>query len=212
MENYKELDRFIGNRSQKKIRYATWAIRHGDDISVRHHDTDILMFSKNGTVKINCEGWRSPTTKTRLNDHLPIPFGVYQEANVWYLHKGWKHDQRWVFADGMRILPDGTVHGAGDIDEIKELKKLNKAIGKYTQGYINALLAGKVPAPDKGDCWFCLFAQEDGTTWGEMSRGKRDGHHLVEHITQAYYVPSLLKRAMEVGGASKMAWWVLGDL
>lgn len=214
MRSYQELDEFISkgrSKQERKIRYATRAERTPYGIiALFHHDTSILCFYPDGSIVIDCDGWRSMTTKDRLNTHLPERFGVYQEGGVWYLTKreplseNISEHLEWVYQDGMVIHPDGTVEGGLPVESAVEIKKQRKQVREYVKGYVSALLSGDVPAPGPGDCWLCVLRSE-----GEIFS---DTDHLLSHIEEGYYVPRLLVRAIEVFPVSVMAEEVLGWL
>jgi len=79
---------------------------NGDRV-IRLHETDIMTFHKDGTVTLNSGGYRTVTTKRRMNQLLPNGIGVIQRAGEWYV-------QRWMpgtvpviaeepFFDGMTV-------------------------------------------------------------------------------------------------------------
>jgi hypothetical protein len=94
--------------------------------------------------------------------------------------------------------------------------------------------AGKVPAPSIGDCWYCSMREdsgggtrygvlhEDGTlsnqatvapgtvgrTMGEIGGNKE---HILSHIKEKYFVPSLLLRTLEVLPYSQAMKWAVGE-
>jgi len=75
----------LGNREQKKIANNTYLCRRQDGaVAVRLHATDILTFRPDGSVVLTTGGWRSVTTKARLNAYCPIGRGIGQRAGVWY--------------------------------------------------------------------------------------------------------------------------------
>ena len=57
-------------------------------------------------IEISDGGWRTPTTKARLNQFLPSGFSVYQRDWEWYLKHG---DDECVFGDVYWIHNDGGV-------------------------------------------------------------------------------------------------------
>ena len=184
-----ERSRIAGNNT---VEY----FQNGDRV-IRLHLTDIITFKKNGDVVLNSGGWRTPTTKSRMNDFLP-GWQVWQESKIWYVGKSW-HGERFVFEDGMVLHSDGTVSGEGP--DFTELKKLNREIQKYVKGYMKALFNGDVPAPSGGDCWGCLF-------FDQMEQP--DSDHILQHFEEKYYVPTLLKHAIEEIPVSQAAMHVLG--
>lgn len=154
-------------------------IRH-----IRLHKTDVITFMPNGDVVLNTNGWKTPTTKSRIHDFTPLR--VWQEKGVWYINGH-------VFADGMVFHPDGTVTGEGE--DPKETLRIAKKIRKYARAFVDELSVGNVPKPSGGDCWFCCFRTTDGNV--PLGEKVHDTEHLVSHMDEKYYVPSLLVNALE---------------
>ena len=84
--------------------------------------------------------------------------------------------------------------------------KLRK-IRKYAWDFADALVDGMIPKPSGTDCWFCHMGTEDGKSLGD-SWGDKD--HLIQHIDEMYFVPSLLQRAVEEIPVSPMARHLIG--
>mgnify|MGYP003344650536 CR=1 FL=1 len=107
--------------------------------AVRLHATDILTCWPDGTVSVSSGGWKTVTTKARINEFLPkclphanqrIP-SVYQKQREWYWWAGWEpvdvddvRRQRirpiivGEFDDGDWFSPDGALHKArGQVEE-----------------------------------------------------------------------------------------------
>lgn len=178
----------------------------GGGNGVQLHDTEIIRFLNDGSIILNSGGYKTMTTKARINELLPQPWNLYQEDGVWYL-SNWNDSKVYVFQDGITINPDGTVSNDG-VDP-KKLQCLRKKILQYSKDYIKALMKGNVPAPSNGDCWYCLMRDNAGKTLGELSN---DNDHLKKHMQGKYFVPSLLVRAIEVFPVSMAARWKLGQL
>jgi len=55
------------------------------DVSLSYHDTELVRWTSDGIFFRN-GGWKTATTKKRLNEHL-LPHGLYitQRKFVWYL-------------------------------------------------------------------------------------------------------------------------------
>lgn len=176
------------------VEYGT---KEGDKV-VRLHLTDIVTFKGNGDIILNSDGWRTVTTKDRMNKLLD-GWHVWQESGVWYVERGqnWDRTKSFVYADGMILHSNGTTTGAGE--DVKAILKTQKRIKKYCKEYMEALFEGKVPAPSMGDCWSCslhtVHGNGDEETMGEVFK---DTSHLESHFNEKYYVPSLLSRAIEV--------------
>ncbi len=75
------------NRKTRKIGNNTYAeIEYDNSVSIRLHGTAVVRFYPNGVVKLNSGGWRTHTTKDRINKYSPVK--VYQKKYQWYLQDG----------------------------------------------------------------------------------------------------------------------------
>lgn len=73
---------------------------------IRLHQTDILRF-KNDCITLNTDGWRTLTTKNRMNEFLPPPWRVWQKKDVWYV--GTSETNKEVYKDGTRVFDFGII-------------------------------------------------------------------------------------------------------
>jgi hypothetical protein len=105
----------------------------------------------------------------------------------------------WAFADGITIRPDGTVTGEGE-DPAAQVK-LRKRARTFAADYVDALYAGEISEPGPGDCFGCYFRAQgtDGNPRGPF--GGPD--HMLSHLEERYFVPSLVLRALERFGGSQ---------
>ena len=106
--NYQKFDSLLTGRcrQQKKIGNNTIAHRIDDKtIGIKLHATDVVVYHQDGRVVLNSGGWRTVTTKDRINNYSSARIG--QCKGVWTLHG---HNGA-VFADGLTIHPDGSVTG-----------------------------------------------------------------------------------------------------
>lgn len=173
--------------------------------AVRLHDTNIITFYDDGRIMLNSGGWQTPTTKARLNEHL-FGWAIWQDTGIWYLGGATRAFAQTaplassihVFADGITIHPDGYVTHAGDPPE--HILALRKQIRSYAKAYVKALRAGDVPKPGDSDCWGCLMV----TKGNKHPLGGKN--HILNHISDKYYVPSLLVNAMKAFDASPIAY------
>jgi len=180
--------------SRKRIAQNTieWIDKY-DNRYIRLHLTDILTFTPNGSIIINSGGWRTVTTKERINRFLPDGWRISQSNSTWYLNSH-------VFEDGITIQADGTVTGAGNADNVKALKK---SIAVYIDGFLDKLHNNQLSPPSAGDCWMCtLTDSKSNKPWGECDDNEE---HILSHIKENYHVPALLLRACEVFGVSPAA-------
>lgn len=157
---------------------------------IRLHHTDIIYFLPNGDIRLNTGGWQTVTTKDRLNGFSPAR--IYSENGIWYCNY---MSKEYPYQDGIILHENGTVSNAGP--DPKDTQKLRKKVRQYAKEYIKALREGKVSKPSNGDCWGCLMTTKDG----KHPMGGAD--HIISHMEEKYYVPSLLVNAFERFGASK---------
>jgi hypothetical protein len=168
---------------------------------IRLHLTDIITYHYSGCIILNSGGWQTVTTKERLNRY---GFRVWQIDSVWYLRVG---GTSYVWRDGITVYPSGRV--VGDGGNVEKLKALDKQIKNYANGFVKALVDGKIEKPGAGDCWDCSFVSDNGRSMGDMS----NSNHILSHIEEGYHVPSLLVNALKEFGASRyLQSWVGGLL
>jgi len=97
---YLKIERALAGRSTRKIGVATNALRDGTTLRVRYHSTAVIE-SDCTTITLRSGGWRTATTKKRINAFLPEGYSVYQDNFEWFvrLPNGLAID----FEDGMKI-------------------------------------------------------------------------------------------------------------
>ena len=228
MNDYHAMCDKLGTRQSRKMGNNTYLQRRdyakseAYAIALLYHSTDVVTWHSDGRIELFSGGWHTFTTKERINWYLP---GVlYQKRGQWIVTHG---GTEYLFADGMTLYPDGRVTGGESMDRFKANLKLRQRAQRYAKSYVVALRNGKVPAPSNGDCWYCLMRESqtgEGTQYGVLHE---DGHlshehkvqagvsgrtlgemsgdpasHILSHIEDKYYVPSLLVRALEVMPAS----------
>lgn len=181
------------NKSSRKLDNNTYAERRGEDIAIRLHQTDILTYKKDGTIVANSGGWKTTTTKDRLNNYLPSGWSVSQRKGLWYW-RNWDQDDV-LFTDG-DYIKNGIVHSQATNGAEKNQKALRKQINTFA-----TLAASKLPLPypSGGDCWHCYFKGEDGKSMGDLFKDK---DHLMSHMKEGYVVPSLVYTALKEAGNS----------
>jgi hypothetical protein len=75
------------NRSQRKVGNNTYAyIEHDASVAIELHGTKVVVFYPNGLVKLSSGGYRTSTTKKRINQYSPV--SVYQKNFEWFLRDG----------------------------------------------------------------------------------------------------------------------------
>ena len=67
---------------------ATTVRRRPHETTVTYHDTDVVTVYPNGKIVLDSGGWRTATTRTRMNQashELHLGFEVYQRNFNWYV-------------------------------------------------------------------------------------------------------------------------------
>jgi hypothetical protein len=207
IKSYQDAKQYLGSKKSRpyanntRIEIDTLNLGH-EVITVLYHGNGVVNFFPDGTTTFNSCGWKTSTTKERINWFLPDGFSLYQSKSVWYLSQrgdgvGHKLPQSYIFADGIAIK-NGTVYNTGAEDTTKDTIK---TIKKYVDGYIKALLAMEVESPSSGDCWYCVMKDASGKNLGELTN---DTSHILSHMEESYYVPSLLVNAFKFNNRLSM--------
>jgi len=90
------------NRSQRKIGNNTYAyIQTDGSVAIELHGTNVVVIYPDDSVMLNSGGWRTSTTKDRINKYSPVR--VYQKNYEWFLQDGTP------FEDRMIVTPDWVV-------------------------------------------------------------------------------------------------------
>lgn len=186
------------NKNKKLLARNTCAIRlPGPDgqpgnIAIRLHKTFILIYWPNGQVDLSSGGWRTITTRDRMNRCLPYGWRVGCDKGIWYLRQ--KSTQScWVFEDGIAVSGSGiTLRGQTfprpkpfNADTLKAVAKLKKRVKEFAK-----LCASRIPLepPGPGDCWICCADAQDH---------RQDRGHLESHMQEKYTVPRLVYNALK---------------
>lgn len=118
IKNYRQAAEFLNLKKERPYANNTRIELDNKIINVKLHGNTVVSFWENGAVFSSC-GWKTLTTKDRINWFLPDGFMLYQEKKTWYVRKWknqgdqWRDDAKtWVFKDGMSIDSDGHVSGA----------------------------------------------------------------------------------------------------
>ncbi len=125
-------DKGVGYRLAKHTRLQ----KRGNAFAVRYHKTDVVMIRPDGTYRINSGGWRTPTTKARMNKVLPCV--ISQVNGIWYAGV-----DNTYYTDGMLIGPDGKAINAKPIGDIQKIKRMvDRRVNKFIQ-FVLATCSGK---------------------------------------------------------------------
>lgn len=76
-------------QTQKVGRRHTKVIKGNDGtLTVQYHGTDVVLTCADGSILLNTGGWKSVTTKTRMNQaaqQFKLGYNVYQEKGEWFV-------------------------------------------------------------------------------------------------------------------------------
>lgn len=186
----KKTDRPLTGRSTRLQRMAE------DTIVVRYHSTAVVSYYADRPTMLNSQGWRTVTTKARINEYSPA--NLCQNKGVWYLvdhvYQGtWKS----LYEDCVTIDETGKPTALVDTAAYEKAKRtVDRQVAKYIKGYLADLLEHKaMPTPGNGDCLGCQFKIK-GEHPSYPGQGLLGVDHYLSHFTENYYVPSLLLTAM----------------
>lgn len=197
------------------VRGATGTAAH---YAVRLHATDVVILHPDGSYTLDSGGWRTVTTKDRINHYAPGT--VSSDKGSWYYYPEYGNwTRRYPFADGMTVHADGAVTGSGP-DETAIRREILREIRTYCDGYAAHAVAQKgLEEPGPGDCLGCLMTTASAESkkggkapWGQDAVTKPGADmpmgvsHIFEHFREGYYVPSLLWRAMQRRGNPAFCW------
>jgi hypothetical protein len=90
---------FLGSKVSRPLRNNLRVARDGEDITIVYYQTAIIRYQPDGTVVLDCVGYRSASTKRNLNQFSDIM--VWQDDGVWYVSSD-DTDNR-EFEDGMEF-------------------------------------------------------------------------------------------------------------
>lgn len=84
--SYEGAIRLLGNKTTRKIANNTQLEKYSDReyAAVRLHSTEVVRYYPNGDIQLNSGGYRTSTTKERLNTFSPV--NVSQRDFAWYVN------------------------------------------------------------------------------------------------------------------------------
>lgn len=200
---YETYDAMLTGRCalRRKLANNTYLERRGgalgDRIAVRLHDTDVVIYNRDGNVSLYTGGWLTVTTKERINRYSPAR--VYSDRGRWMLCQAPPNfDGAVAFAEGITLHPDGTITGAAELGDVeaqdRRNRKTRRDIKKFVAGITPERIIEAWENPG-GDCWGCSMRAADGTRPMAVSL-----HCVVDHVQEGYFFASLANRAIEAQG------------
>lgn len=207
---YEKLDAMLQgrNRTSRKLANNTYALRsavgpgRSPVIVIRLHKTNIITFHSDGVVEVTTGGWQTVTTKDRLNNYLPGGWRVYSDRGVWYWHGADTNSTGIPFSDGdvINVSPNGdsALQAQAKPDDAVKTMKLRERVRRFAKRFAAQLPVGR---PDAGDCFYCHLVDQKT---GQPLPG---GDHILSHVDEDYFVPSLLYNALKAAGAGDAWFW-----
>ena len=201
----------IACHDSKIIDNNTFLYHQDDDEVVRLHMTDIVRKKRDGTMILNDGGWKTPTTRARMNDTI-APYMIHQEKGKWTITLRGVHGSL-SYMSGMtlqkpekvRVLEDTKAAARSSKKEDKIKKRIDLYLKKMRKMYKKD---GKFPYPDGGDCWHCLMFEKDGS--------QLDSSHIWSHVMESTYIHgSLIRNALLYAGYKTEAFamvWRMEDI
>lgn len=84
----------------------TAVIRYSNEVHIKYHSTSVAVFLSDGDIWLNSGGWRTTTTKRRINAALNgTGWRVWQDGGVWYIGKV-SENVKYTFTDGMQVASE----------------------------------------------------------------------------------------------------------
>lgn len=171
------------------------------DRTIRLHYTDIMVFRPDGSIFLDSGGWKTVTTKERMNRYLPGGMSLYQQDGFWYLDyhpSGWGAEGGWTvpYTDKIVIPADLSKpkQDAIALNEVATHKRLKRLINKMCREVKQMMDSNTLPTPNAGDCWTCSMFEH--AQLRENPRGKlSDSTHIVSHLEEGYIHGSLIANA-----------------
>ncbi len=158
-------------------------------LGLRLHDTVIIKYYPERMI-LDSGGWRTVTTKARFSAYAPN-VGVSARQGEWFINGE-------LFYDGIELDYDGnflsdTISESDIKTKAKEVRRVKRVIKKYAKAFVVEWQKDDFPLSSNADCWYCLWKKSDDTALGDHWN---DTVHLLSHIEESYFVPSLLMNAL----------------
>lgn len=221
----KTMDRPIAaNTRVTQLDDGTIGIKLHDTYIIKYYSNLLggKYYSQEGdTIQLDSGGWNTPLTRDRMDRFCPLnvwtdKFVMYVSELNWHqIHQNKRNGTKskvYHFKDRMWFNPDKTVwvKEYGEPIQLKPYSKteekkkrsLLKRIDTFIHNYLNKLTDGQMNQPGSADCFVCQF--EAGDERIEMGTLTKEGYqpgvissdHLLNHMREKYYVPSIVFNAI----------------
>lgn len=177
----------------KKIGYSTFEYQRVDGSRIiRYHHTDIIVIYPDSSFRLFDGGWKTVTTKRKMNEFMPSGWSVSSDKGIWYVRKAYNFTEKVPYFNGMKLPDDYKPEVHSKL--VEEQKILRKKINAFVKATIKN--GTPLPQPNRGDCWYCRMHDKSGVTLGNST----NDDHLLSHIEEHYMHGSLIVNAMRWAG------------
>ena len=182
-----------GITTSKKIGNNTFEVNYNNgDRVIRLHNTNIITFKNDGSIILNSGGWKTLTTKDRINNFSGLT--ICQKAYNWYVIIKNDYNNLIAFYDGMTFNSNLELITDNKTIDLKKQNKTKNQIKKYVS-LIDKMET--LPFPNNGDCFYCSMKEiKTNRPLGDLTKSD----HLNHHIKEGYLHGSILINAMRESG------------
>ena len=186
----------------KPLENNTRLLQRDEDFVVRLHETDVVTLHPDNTFTLQTGGWQTVTTKDRICRFSPARINA--EKGFWWLAISGDWKQKVMFEEGMRVNEEGTPLNAHPWQQeslLKKRKLMRQIVNDYIAGFMQHYAGKGFPMQNEqafdfsGDCFTCQSMSSKKPAPKDISLG-----HIVQHMKESYYVPSLFRKAIEWRG------------
>lgn len=212
--NFEEAERTLlrarSRQAGKVVQNNTRLFFRDPHYAIQLHATDVVEIHPDNQWRLFTGGWLTPTTKERINHYSPAR--VYSDGGQWYV--GWNHHEPTPWFEGVEVDEHGLVlNGVSAPPDPKPYRRrVDRLVRRYIQNFAALMGEHGLPDPSGADCWGCYFKMcsatgqtADSQAYGQAQRQKGGLEHMgyshyMDHLTEPYYVPSLLWHAIRSRG------------
>lgn len=181
-----------------RLSKCTRLLGEPDLFRVRLYSTDVVTIHADGRYTLTSGGWLTPTTRSYIEQVAPVR--IWASGSCFWMFKSRGGTGPYVFRDGVVVDSTGRPLGKTLNPEsvLDKKKKLDQQIRRYIAGFCRHLSCLN-EFPDMGsDCLACRYKADPRDTEGVM--GKSGHGHLLDHLRESYYVPTLAFNAVQEQG------------
>jgi len=105
--NFTDARTLLGDADERTVDRNTILLPMPDgSIGLKYHRTVIVRYNPDGTVTVDAGGWRTSTTKQRMNQAIPAGFRIFSKARTWHVDA--PNGETYEFQDGYKCITDAA--------------------------------------------------------------------------------------------------------